>query len=904
MEPRRPGPIVSMGSRVVAALTLILAIVSNLPSTSASEPICPGLCTCTKSKFITVDCVFGGQLAPSGNSIDRHFVLDDRLQLPSGATALNIKLVTGGHVTVRKGFFKQDNVNHLSIDGGDLPVGASSTVEFHEGALCNNHGTFPEILVSNVSRLELHKNVSCGAHLLNVMHVKTVWLKTEFLSVDGTELFIADVHELKIEPNAFRGSTSSKVEIHSTTIDSLPKLGASFRLLSFNDCKINDIETHAFDANEIEHVEFVNCRLKNLHQQALTDKLLSNSLIFRGCAIQRIERQFVDGCGLKELQLEGNRIEEIAPGAFNYTSIHTIIVDNIITKTGKEWLHPKGWTNVTVTGNSFGAFDGFSLGSSDGGSAASCYFGNNSILQPQNGGFAFARKCRVDAVHFYRECDCKYDSWLADLFGTAQLANAASATCKVEESLRYCFNRSVPASNETASDERVNVHFYLTEFCQKGGSNQCSTYSSGAGGGGKQSELKPPPFIPSEKIDSLEGDAEGGLASIKREWLYGGAVFVLLLGVAVILFIWIYCNRKHKETHIPMTDQSSRAGTMLPAVQPRPASLTRGDKKVMENALRWLRDTYDPKVWAEINDPMQQLLTKSNGAISEQDKVRLIGSILESFRRHNINGDQIVALNAIFYQYLGPSASEHPTDGARTDNERPEDPQAHIYAEVQHNRQLMTHDSLGLLGDYAAPLDHGRATTVPEGIYAEPILRNEHDHQLLQRNGNRSCVSPYAIGDATVMRNSAGVESGNLPDVILPRPRMRMPGNGNDTLEDDDDDENDDDYDDEIDGEPERKTMLRPPDTDSDGNAAGVGATGGPTYAISMKKLNRGARRDNTPLPPLPAPRAATTAAGETGAVQQATDESDGTDGNRSEHSGSSMQTVRIEDITLADEGP
>ncbi|KFB37552.1 hypothetical protein ZHAS_00004786 [Anopheles sinensis] len=94
--------------------------------------------------------------------------------------------------------------------------------------------------------------------------------------------------------------------------------------------------------------------------------------------------------------------------------------------------------------------------------------------------------------------------------------------------------------------------------------------------------------------------------------------------------------------------------------------------------------------------------------------------------------------------------------------------------------------------------------------------------------------------------------------------------------------------------------MLRPPDTDADGNATG----GGPTYAISMKKLNRGARRDNTPLPPLPAPRTAASA-GETGATaQQATDESDGTDGNRSEHSGSSMQTVRIEDIALADEGP
>ncbi|KFB37553.1 hypothetical protein ZHAS_00004787 [Anopheles sinensis] len=725
-----------MGCRVVSALTLILAIVSNLQSTSASESVCSELCACTNQRFITVDCVFGAQPAAQDNSIDRHFVLDDRLQLPQGATALNIKLVTGGHVTVRKGFLRQDNVNHLSIDGGDLPAGASSSVEFHEGALCNNQGTFPEIVVSNVSRLVLHKNISCGAHVLNVTHVKSVLLKTEFLSVDGTELFIANVHSLTIEPYAFRGSTSSKVEIYSSTIDSLPKLGASFRLLSFNHCNISEIETHAFDANEIEHVEFNSCHLADLRQQALTGRLLSNTLIFRGCDIQRIERQFVDGCGFTKLQLEGNRIEEIAPGAFNYTSIHTLIVDNHITKTGKEWLHPKGWTNVTVAGNSFGAFDGFSLGSSNGGSPGSCHFGNNSIRQPLNDSFAFARKCRVDAVHFYRDCDCTYDSWMAGLFGTAQLANTASATCKVEESLRYCFNRSVPASNETASDERVNVRFFLTEFCKKGGSIQCSTYSSGAGGGGKQSDLKPPPFIPSEKIDSLDEDAKGGLAGIKREWLYGGAVFIVLLGLALILFIWNLWKRKHKETHIPMTDQSSRAGTMLPAVQPRAASLTRGDKKVMENAMRWLRDTYDPKVWAEINDPMQQLLNKPSGTISEQDKVRLIGSILESFGRHNINGDQIVALNDVFYKYyLGPSASQQPTDGARTDNERPEDPQAHIYAELQHNRQLMTHDSLGLLGDYAAPLDHGRATTVPEGIYAEPILRNEHDHQLLQRNG-------------------------------------------------------------------------------------------------------------------------------------------------------------------------
>uniref|UniRef100_A0A182IVT7 Right handed beta helix domain-containing protein n=1 Tax=Anopheles atroparvus TaxID=41427 RepID=A0A182IVT7_ANOAO len=899
MEPRQSGP-TWMDCRVTAALTLILAIASALQSTSASVSVCADLCTCTNQKFVTVDCVFDGRAGwpADGGAPDAsgQFVLDDRLLLPPRATALNILLTAGGHLVIRRGFFKHDNINHLSIDGSEASGRSASTVEFHEGALCNNLGTFPEILVANVDRLVMHKNISCDAHILNVKHVRDVWLKTEFLSVDGTEVFIEYVHNLQIEPNAFRGSASSKVEIHGTTIESLPKLGTSFRLLSFNSCNISEIVTHAFDANEIEHVEFVNCRLTNLRQQALTERLLSNSLIFRGCHIQRIEKQFVDGCGLKELQLDGNSIEEIAPGAFTYTSIYTVIHGNHITKTGREWLHPKQWTNVTVAGNSFGVFDGFTLGR-PGDAQANCYFGNNSIRHPQTASFSFARGCHIEAVHFYRECDCAYDSWMAELFGTAPVASTGVASCKVEESLRYCFNRSVPASNETVSDERVNVRFFLTEFCKKGGSIKCSSYTAGAVGGGTQSGLKPPPFIPSEKIDSLDGAANGGLADLNGGWLYViivAVVTAVVLTIAFSLCKWIRWRRKAEETHLPMTDQSVRPpATMLPTVQPRSTSLTRSDKKVMENTLRWLRDTCDPKAWSEINGPMQQLLTKSNGAMSEQEKVTLIGTILDSIGRHNINGDQIVALNDIFLRYLGPPASEQRTGGTRTDNDRPnEDPQGHIYAEVQHNRRLTSH--AGLLGDYAAPLDHGGATTVPEGIYAEPILRNEHDQQLLQRGGNRHLISPYAIGDATVQRNSAGAETGNLPDVILPRPRMRVPGGASATVEDDD--ENEDDYDDEIDGEPERKTMLRPPDADD-----GVGAGSAPTYAISMKQLTRSAKRENTPLPPLPAPRATTAA--EAAAAQQSTDDSDGTDGNRSEHSGSSMQTVRIEDITLADEG-
>ena len=54
-----------------------------------------------------------------------------------------------------------------------------------------------------------------GPHLLNITHVNDVLLKAEFLSVSEAELFIQDVNNLHIEPNAFSGSTSSRGSVIS-----------------------------------------------------------------------------------------------------------------------------------------------------------------------------------------------------------------------------------------------------------------------------------------------------------------------------------------------------------------------------------------------------------------------------------------------------------------------------------------------------------------------------------------------------------------------------------------------------------------------------------------------------------------------------------------------------------------
>ncbi|XP_052889843.1 uncharacterized protein LOC128298140 [Anopheles moucheti] len=869
---------------VGAVWMLIVAIATVLQYTAVAgvPSVCSYLCTCTNQNFATVDCLFD---STNSNWTDAgSFVLDEKLLLPASATALNIKLIAGGQLNIRREFFKQNNINHLSIDGSESRTGSSDTsVQFHEGALCNNNGQFPEILVANVGRLVLHRNISCRAHLLNITRVKDVLLKTEFLSVDEAEVFIQDVSNLHIEPNAFGGSTSSRIQIYRTTIESLPKLGASFRLLSFNECNISEIVTHAFDANEVEHIEFVRCRLTSLRQRAVTERLLSDSFIFRNCYIHRIEKQFVNGSGLKNLLLESNTINEIAAEAFTFTSIFTIVTGNHVIRTGKEWLHPKDWQNVTITGNSFGEFNGILLRdrSRDGvdKTKAHCYFGNNTITNALPDSFTFGQSCHINAIHFGRECGCTYDSWLRELVGPVAHRDkllstiTASASCQVEESLRYCFNRSEAPSNDTTTGGlgQVNVQYFLAEFCQKEGSKKCSSYTSG-----EEGNRKPPPLIPFAKIDSLANEDDDGFLLDKMLWIW---IALAALAITVlILFTVCFYRRRVNPARQTMTTQSSLAGP----VTIRSASLTRSsftasDRRIIANALGWIKQSYDHKIWSEINTPMQQLLAPSPNGIEEQVKVRLIGTILDSLKRHEISCAEIVALNFVLLQQLGPPPPEL-VESVRPNSDT-NDELGHIYDELQLNRTPMFGgtgtQNVGLLGDYAAPLDHGGMTVVPEGIYSEPVL---HDQLLLQRNGdNRNLISPYAIGDATMQRNPSATE-GNLPDVILLR---RPPGNVPWKAPSEED--NDDEDEDEIDGEAERKTMLRPAD-------GGDGSTG-PTYAISMKQLKRPHRGNTTPPPP---PATLPSDSGE--------DQPDGTDGNRSEHSGSSMQTVRIEDMTLADD--
>ncbi|XP_035892622.1 uncharacterized protein LOC118503454 [Anopheles stephensi] len=856
-----------------SAWALILAIATIRQCTIAaatSVSVCSYLCTCTNQNFATVDCEFDAASV----------VLDETLLLPSAATALNIRLHGGGQLAVRKDFFKQNNINHLSIEGSESRS-AFAVVEFHEGALCNNNGQFPEILVTHVGRLVMNRNISCRAHLLNITHVNDVLLKTEFQSVHEAEVFIQDVSNLHIEPNAFLGSKSSRIEIYRTNIESLPKLGASFRLLSFNFCNISEIVPQAFDANEIEHMEFVHCRLTSLRQRAVTERLWCDSLIFRSCHIQRIEKQFVDGNGLKNLLLESNTIDEIAAGAFTFTGVNTIVTGNHIIRTGKEWLHQKEWENVTISGNSFGEFSGILLRDRKDKTRAHCHFGNNTITNALPDSFTFGRSCHINGIHFGRECDCTYGSWLGELVGAQRESlpsasiTTSSASCQVDDSLRYCFNRS-----EAGVVGQVNVHYFLMEFCQKEGSKKCSSYTSR-----EDANRKPPPLIPFERIDSLDDADEGGFFLMdKMLWLWVAVaataiVFLLLLAVC-------FYRRSANESRQTMTTvqtMSSRSGTIRSNSLSRSA-FTPADRRIIASALGWIKEAYDQKIWSEINAPMQQLL--NGGCIEEQAKVRLIGTVLDSLKRHEISATQIVALNDILFRQLGPPAPAPEPEAVqpgRPNSDRHVDELGHIYDELQLNRAPIAHYNVGLLGDYAAPLDHGggMTTVVPEGIYSEPVL---HDQLLLQRNGdNRNLISPYAIGDATVQRNPTGGEA-NLPDVILLRRPPPTTGSNAPWRANTDDEEDED----EIDGEAERKTMLRPADDCGD---SGTGSSSGPTYAISMKQLKRPLRGNTPPLPPPSQPA-------DTIGEEQPSE--DGSDGNRSEHSGSSMQTVRIEDMTLA----
>uniref|UniRef100_A0A2M3Z0F7 Uncharacterized protein n=1 Tax=Anopheles braziliensis TaxID=58242 RepID=A0A2M3Z0F7_9DIPT len=947
----------------IVLLLLLLHILDSVrssasaASTPASRSICneDAFCTCrsssssssggttTNSVFVTIDCVLDGDhdgattrtnavigVVPStittAVASDQHqqqrrrFVLDGQLHLPPNASALNIRLIAGAQLSITREFFRHDIVNRLWIDGDDASGGTRwSSVEFHEDALCDNDGSYPEVLITNLGRLVLNRNVSCGEYRLNITHVRDVHLRKQFLGKVEAEVLIQHVAKLQIAEEAFYGSHKSKVQIHDSNIESLQRLGAIFQLLHFERCNISDILPNVMGVNEVGHVEFIGCRINRLHQQAIPERLLCISLTFSDCTISKIDKQFIDGSGLTEFNLERNTIDNIAPGALAFTSVRTSIRNNFIVRTGKDWLNQTEWTNVTITGNSFGEFDGFSLSSKPVPGAASqhCVFGNNTLTKAHARSFSFGQHCRMDALHFARICDCAYDSWLGELFGLPATAAVSEpmtsvASCQVEESLRYCFNQS--GDGHGGTEQRVNVHYFLNEFCRQQGSEKCSSYAAaGSGQEAHQKHHKPPPMVPFDAIDSLD-NAE------QNSWLPGNGIWVVV-GVGVIL-LFLLCtalamlSRKRcgqRETGETPESMTTRSNHYLVSQQREPithngSSFTSLQRRVIVTSLDWVRESFGHKVWCEIDAPMQQLLNPPNGVPhDEEEKVRLIGLIIQSLNDHHITGDQMVALTDILYRHLGPPAA-----GAALPTVAPIEPSDHIYDELQLNRasaaagaapRNVRMTEIGLLGDYAAPLDHGGLLGGPpvEGIYSEPIQRDEQ--QLLQHSlRTRNLISPYAIADATAQLNPLG-NGGNLPDILQRRPaacataggsstgtwnpgRSRNAEDGDDDRDNDDDDDDDDDDEDFRLGdggdEEERKTMLRPPYLDA---VDGGGSSGGPTYALPMKKVKR-----------------RTQAA----AAERPIDEDgpSGGDGNRSEHSGSSMQTVRIEDITaITDHG-
>ncbi|XP_050095546.1 uncharacterized protein LOC126577729 [Anopheles aquasalis] len=922
---------------------------ASAASTPASRSICneDAFCTCrsssnsggtTSSVFVTIDCVLDGDhdgttrtnavigVAPSTITTvasDQHqqqrrrFVLDGQLHLPPNASALNIRLIAGAQLSITREFFRHDIINRLWIDGDDASGHGTSrwsTVEFHENALCNNDGSYPEVLVTNLGQLVLNRNVSCGEYRLNITHVRDVHLRKQFLGKVEAEVWIQHVAKLQIADEAFYGSHNSKVQIHDANIESLQRLGASLRLLHFERCNISDILSNAMGANEVGHIEFIGCRINRMYQQAIPGQLLCRSLTFRDCSISKIDKQFIDGSGLEEFNLERNSIDNIAPGALTFTSVRTSIRNNFIVRTGKDWLNQTEWTNVTITGNSFGEFDGFSLSNKPVPGAASqhCVFGNNTLTKAHTRSFSFGAHCQMEALHFARICDCAYDSWLAELFGlptTATVSDAMTsvASCQVEESLRYCFNQS--GDGHSGTEQRVNVQYFLNEFCRQEGSEKCSSYAAaGSGQEAHQKHHKPPPMVPLDAIDSLD-------SAEQNSWLPGNSIWFLVGGGAILLFLLCTAlaalsrkrcgQRETGGTPESMTTRSNHHYLVSQQREPithNGSSFTSLQRRVIVTSLDWVRESCGHKVWCEIDAPMQQLLNPPNGVPhDEQEKVRLIGLIIQSLNDHHITGDQMVALTDILYRHLGPPAA-----GTAPPTVAPIEPSDHIYDELQLNRATTTAaprnvrmTEIGLLGDYAAPLDHGGLLGGPpvEGIYSEPIQRDEQ--QLLQHTiRTRNLISPYAIADATAQLNPLG-DGGNLPDIVQRRPgcataggsttgtwnpgRNRNAEDGDDDRDDDDDDDDDDDEDFRLgDGgdEEERKTMLRPPYLD----AVDGGSSGGPTYALPMKKVKRRTQ----------------------GATERPIDEdgaSGGGDGNRSEHSGSSMQTVRIEDITAMPDG-
>ncbi|XP_002133732.2 uncharacterized protein be [Drosophila pseudoobscura] len=440
--------------------------------TELGEDIC-NHCFCQRN---TVTCDFQRNQTLSAKWDSKYFV-------PVAITAMRIRLAGGTQFELHSEFFRRNRVNFFGIEG--LGSTESDQVEFTKNAFQNNLGGYPDIQVRKVQRVFIREGAfSGGEFVLRVENSQDVVVFPRAFQNMNISCTFRQVENLEMKEKTFYPNTNSSAKslvnlrIEDTGIEQIGSFDVSMRKVSFVRARIGRIQTNAFDVTEIKELSFEDCHIGTIEARALTSKLLSDHVSFKGTTIGMIDSEAIIDCGISRLTLKNNTIMKIKSNAMQIYSVFVFIQDNTVQHTEHNWLRVKDGEHIVIENNSFGHFNQFGLELAKLSKPFNCTFANNRLEDLEQSSLNFSN-CEVHRITVGHDCSCD-NEWMHRL---TDHDLDSEIICPLVASDRGCFNAS-----------SVNRRHFVHEACSGGGrannltrhctNGQWSTRTASDGGGG------------------------------------------------------------------------------------------------------------------------------------------------------------------------------------------------------------------------------------------------------------------------------------------------------------------------------------------------------------------------------------------------------------------------------------
>lgn len=407
-------------------------------------------------------------------------------------------------------------------------------------------------------------------------------------------------------------------------------------------------------------------------------------------------------------------ITNIKQKALTITSLITALIQsNNISITERFWFRVNEWSNVTIESNHFGVYQQVGIEITK--NPSRCVFENNYITKTVPDSLNFkSPHCRVKQVSFDQSCSCN-----STYFRQLSYNDISSESyCKIDKTLTHCFNATL-----------YNLKAYRDDICDDSAQIDCVRDRINAKSNGYFIDLNRL-LNPSEKL----------------MYLYiGGGILLIILSIILIIMICRRCSRRKKVfDESPMRDIA-----LMESLHPTTATLTaqryyptfdtftHSDMLVINQILQDMKQTYPPESYENLYNNTQKLII---GNLTESDKVKTIGEIVQCIDECENTGTDFVAFTDILYKHLGSGEqmTTHQVTGP-------------IYAEPSLTRL----DVLPTNVDRHTELNaiEGAIGGNGEHIYAEPmnlqqpLLRNEYNVPIDHNDNNSHTYVEPVTGD-------------------------------------------------------------------------------------------------------------------------------------------------------------